>query len=154
MAEGNRVFTESQEGLLKEVVNCIVPAEDGFPGAGDLGVASHIDATIAESAAMKKLFLAGLAHVEITAFRTLGRDFAGLSPEEKYRALRQVEQEESDFWDALVQQTYNGYYTDPAILSLIRQEARPPQPRGYPMRPFDLKLLDNVRNRAPLYRRV
>jgi hypothetical protein len=103
---------------------------------------------------MRKLFLAGLAHIEITAFRTLGKDFADVSPEERYRVLRQVEQEEPDFWDALVQQTYNGYYTDPAILSLIGQEARPPQPRGYPMKPFDLKLLDNVRNRAPLYRRV
>ena len=154
MKDGNRVFTESQENLLNDVINRIVPAEQEFPGAGDLGVTSYIDNVVAESGEMKNLFLAGLAQIEITAATNLGKEFGSLSLDEKDRVLAQVEQERSDFFNALVQHTYNGYYTNPTILPLIGHSGRPPQPLGYPMEPFDQKLLENVRKREPLYRRV
>ncbi len=154
MVERNRVFTESQESLLKDVINRVVPAEDAFPGAGDLGVASYIDRVVGESARLRKLFLAGLAHIEITASREQGKEFGDLSGEEKDQMLRQVEREQPEFFSALVQHTYNGYYTNPAIFPLIRYEGRPPQPQGYRVRPFDPSLLDNVRKRGSLYRQV
>ena len=154
MVEGNRVFTEYQEELLKAALNRIVPAEDDFPGAGDLGLASYLDSVAAESPALTRVFLSVLDHLEITAHERTNRDFGALSPEQQDEILIRLEQGQPDFFDALVQHTYNGYYTQPAVLSRIGHEARPPQPRGYPMKPFDPRLLDNVRRRAPLYREI
>ena len=152
MTEGNMVFTEAQESLLKDVIDRIVPAEGEFPGAGDLGVTAYIDKAVGRSAALKRLFPAGLAHIEITASKALGREFSDLSGEERDVVLRQVEQEQSVFFDALVQQTYNGYYTNPAIFPLIGYQH--PPPRDYPVKPFDPSLLDKVRQRGPVYRQV
>ena len=154
MGQGNRVFTESQASLLKDVINRIVPAEEEFPGAGDLGLASYIDSAALESAKLKRLFLTGLAHIEIVASRAMGQDFGDLSGEDKDRVLMRVEEEQPDFFRALVQYTYNGYYTNPAIFPLIGYEGHPPQPQGYDMEPFDPRLLDIVRKRSPMYREV
>ncbi len=55
MAEGSRVFTESQQSLLTDVINRIMPAENNFPGAGDLGVASYIDRVVAKSSETKEV---------------------------------------------------------------------------------------------------
>ena len=149
-----KVFTESQASLLAEVINRIIPAEDGFPSAGDLGLTSYIDVAVGNSTLLKKLFLEGLSQIEIEAHKSKSKDFKDLAPEEKDRLLRGVEQERPEFFRVLVQQTYNGYYTNPTIFPLIGYEGHPPQPTGYPMKPFDQSLLDNVRKRAPLYRQM
>lgn len=154
MADMSRVLTESQESLLRDVLNRIVPAEDDFPGAGDLGIASRVHEVVSESATLAKLFVSGLAQIEVVAAGDMGKDFRDLSPEEKDRVLRRVEQEQSDFFNALVQHTYNGYYTHPAIFPLIGYEGHPPQPLGYAMKPFDPALLENVRKRAPFFRQT
>jgi len=33
-------------------------------------------------------------------------------------------------------------------------EGRPPQPRGYHLEPLDLSLLDDIKQRQPIYRQV
>ena len=68
-----KVFTEFQTVLLAEVINRIIPAEDGFPGAGDLGLTSIIDGAVGNSALLKKLFLEGLSQIEIKADKSEGR---------------------------------------------------------------------------------
>ena len=149
---GCRVFTESQGVLLKDVINRIVPAEGEFPGAGDMGVVEYLDRVAGESTALTALFLPGLAHIEIAASRAGGKGFGGLSVEERDRVLRQVEQEHPDFFSALVQQTYNGYYTNPTIYRLVGPEAHDPQSKTGQVRPFDPQLLDGVRKLGRVYR--
>ena len=154
MPEQRKAFTGLQAILLAHVINRIIPAEDGMPGAGDLGLTSEIDLAVGDLAPLKRLFLAGLAQIEIEAHRSNGKGFNELSPEKQDRLLKAVEGEYPEFFQVLVQQTYNSYYTNPTILPLIGYEVRPPQPQGYPMKPFDDSLLDNVRKRAPMYRQV
>ena len=149
-----KVFTEPQTNLLAEVMNRIIPAEDGLPGAGDLDLIPKIDATVGNSPILKKLFLEGLAQIEITSRKSEDKEFKDLSQNEKDKLLRDVEQERPDFFQALVQQTYRHYYTNPTIFPLIGYEGYPPQPKGHPMKPFDESLLDNVKKRGPLYKIV
>ena len=149
---GGRVFTRSQETLLRDVINRIVPAEGEFPGAGDLGVVEYLDKVVGESPALTALFLPGLAHIEIAASRAHGKGFGGLSTDEKDLVLRQVEQERPDFFSALVQQTYNGYYTNPAIYRLVGPESHDPKSSANLMKPFDPRLLDDVRKLGRMYR--
>ena len=152
MVGGGRVFTEVQGILLKDVINLIVPAEGEFPGAGDLGVVEYLDRVAGESAALTALLLPGLAHIEITASRARGKGFGGLSVEERSQVLRQVEQDHPNFFSALVQQTYNGYYTNPAIYRLVGPEAHDPQPKTGQVSPFNPQLLDDVRKLGRMYR--
>ena len=62
--------------------------------------------------------------------------------------LRAVEAAQPRMLATLVDYTYRGYYTQPA------QRARPPQPIGYELPPFDPSLLDQQRQRAPFWRRA
>ena len=152
MAEVRRVLTQSQRRTLTHVLDRLIPGEGDFPSAGDLGVASFIEGVLQGSAGLRRLLLDGLTCIEIVAQRELGRDFGELTPQEQDGLLKRVELERADFFSALVQQTYNGYYTNPAIFPLLGYEGDPPRPPGYPPEPFDPAILDRVRERGPIYR--
>jgi hypothetical protein len=51
-------------------------------------------------------------------------------------------------------QTFAAYYQHPRVLALLGAEARAPYPKGYEVEESDLGLLDPVRRRPPLYRKV
>ena len=142
------VFTNSQRELMTHVLDRIIPAAEGFPGAGELGVADYVDGIVAASRDMKTRFNRGLAVVELGS----GGAFGELSDAKKDAVLKAVEADDPDFFDELVQQTYNGYYTSRKTLENLGVEARPPQPLGYDVGAGDLSLLDRVKERGQLYR--
>ncbi len=152
MGGDSSILTQAQASLLTVVANSIVPPQDRLPGAGDLGAARHIGSIIEDSPQLRRLFLSGLAHIEIAASRALGKAFGDLTVDEKERVLTQVEREMPDFFKALVQHTYNSYYTNPSIFPLIEYEGHAAQLRSPEMVPLDASLLDNVRKRGPTYR--
>ncbi len=145
------VLDETQRALLASVLNRLVPARENLPGAGDLDVGASIEASMAGSPRLRRLLLDGL--VEITIVNE-GQAFADLDPVGQTRVLEQIEQEHPAFFVALVEHTYRGYYTMPAVHAAIGYESRPPQPRGYRLPPFDPALLDQQRARQPFWRRT
>ena len=68
--------------------------------------------------------------------------------------LQTVEEHAPDFFAALVEHTYRGYYTLPAVHHAIGHESRPPQPLGHSLAPFDPALLDSQRQRLPFWRKA
>ena len=82
--------------------------------------------------------------------------FAGLAPEEQVAALQAIEAAAPAAFAALVKAAYTAYYQDQRVLAAIERAtgyaARPPQPLGYELEPFDPALLEVVRNRPPHYR--
>lgn len=150
MATGNRVFTEAQRDLLAGVLNRIIPPEGPLPGAGDLGLADFIEGLVAAQPQLRRLFIDGLAQIEITAGRDGTAEFQALADDGKDAALREVEASKPEFFEALVRQTYNGYYTDASIF----QELGYPEstPGGTPPELLDERLLEQQRQRAPFWR--
>lgn len=146
------VFVEAQRPLLTSILNRIIPAGGEFPGAGDLGVATYLDAAIAPSPDLKRLFTQGLAQIEIVCRVQYTRAFTELSESEQDAILRHAESTDPEFFGALILHTYSGYYTNPKVIPLLGLEGLPPQPRGYHLEPLDPHLLDRVRQRGPLYR--
>lgn len=71
-------------------------------------------------------------------------------------ALRAVEASHRAAFDRVVTEAYIAYYTDPAVRAVIERltgyEARPPQPLGYQLPPFDESLLAIQKQRAPFWR--
>ena len=144
-------FVSEQMDMLAAVLDRIVPAGAGFPGAGQLGVATYVDRVVAQSAHLRKLFAAGLAELSVRA--GLG-GFTALTDDRKDAVLREVESAAPQFFEALVLRTYNGYYMDPKVIALLGLETRPPQPRGYSVEPGDLGGLERVKGRGQVYRGV
>jgi hypothetical protein len=145
-------FSESQFQLMTSILNRIIPASGDFPGAGDLGLARYLDEVIGPSAELKRTFAASLTQITLESQHQHAGDFSTLSSEQQDALLRHMEASAPAFFAALVFHTYRGYYSHPLVLQRLGLEARPPQPRGHHLEPFDLRLLDTIRTRAPLYR--
>ena len=152
MTAAKNILTDAQRELLTQVLDRIVPADGGLPGAGELGVGEFVESTAGSKPGQTRQLVDGLKLVEVTAGRRGSGVFAGLDDDAKDETLRAVESESPAFFDELVRLTYVGYYSQPRVAAALGLEARPPQPLGFDMQQTDLSLLDNVRQRGPVYR--
>ena len=125
--------------LLATVLDRLLPPEGELPGAGGLGLAAGIP-----------------GEASAPVLDALSPGFAALSGEGQVAALRAIEAAAPAAFAALVKAAYTVYYADRRVLGAIEAAtgyaARPPQPLGYDMEPFDPELLEVVRNRPPHYR--
>jgi hypothetical protein len=142
-------FTESELATLASVLDEIIPpSPDGrLPGAGEVGVAAHVDRALVTLPDLRAMVREGLAELEQAAESRHGRRFTAL--EKRERAALVAEQ---SFTFPLTLHTYVGYYQAPRVVAALGMEPRPPHPQGYTMEPSDLSLLDPVRKRAPFFR--
>lgn len=129
----------TSEALLTSVLDMLVPPRAEVAGAGGLGLAGQIPAAVAEP-----------------VLAALPEGFAALDAAGRTAALQAVEAASPEAFAELVRQTYIAYYRDKRVLARIEQAtgyaARPPQPEGYQIEPFDPSLLDVVKARGPQYR--
>ena len=146
----NSVLDEAQRAALKSVLNRLVPPRTDLPGAGDLDVGASIERSMASSPRLRRLLLDGLTEIVIIA----ERPFVELDAAIQTGILETVESRRPAFFVALVEHTYRGYYTLPAVHQAIGHESRPPQPQGHRLPPFDPALLDRQRERLPFWRRA
>ena len=153
MATVRSFFSDSQIELVTEVLNRIIPPNENMPGAGAIAV-DYLDRTVGGSARLRQIFGRGLAHIEVGAYAAYTDDFTALSGEQMDAVLRQVETDDPAFFETLVRQTYNGYYSNPKIIELLGLEARPPQPRGHLLEQGNLSLIGNVTKRGIVYREI
>lgn len=153
MASRNRVFTDLQRDLLSSVLNRLIPPEGELPGAGDLGLAGFLEGVIEREVKLNRLFNEGLAQIEIAAGIREPAGFQALNDDGKDAALKEVEASHPEFFDEMVRQTYNGYYTNPSIFQLIGYSARPTPGTSGSLELLDESLLEQQRQRAPFWRR-
>ncbi len=71
--------------------------------------------------------------------------FLALSPEQRDDVLRAVEASAPLGFRALVRQTYNAYYTHPAVQAAVGYASSTPQPGGFPVERFDETRLARVK---------
>ena len=153
MTSANRFFTASQIELVTAVLDRIIPADGTLPGAGEVAV-DFLDGAVGGSPGLKRSFGTGLSEIQVYAQATHGQDFINLSGEDQDAVLRHTEAAQSEFFEALVRQTYDGYYSNSTVLEALGIEARPPQPRGHQLEQGNLDLLENVKKRGIAYRTV
>jgi hypothetical protein len=148
------VLSDEQRRLLVAVLDRIVPPRDDLAGAGGLGGDATIDRTLTQTPRLRRLFLEGLAEIALTGARLTGRDFLTLDAATQEDVLRAVEAAQPDFFAALVEHTYRGYYTHPKVQAAIGYPTRPPQPLGHTLAPFSEELLQIQQGRVPFWRRA
>ncbi len=146
------VLSDEQRALLTLVLDRIVPANGSLPGAGGLGVAAVIDRTLAQTPKLRRVFLSGLAEIEVASQRQAGQPFAVLDAAGQESLLRVVEEVQPAFFAALLEHAYRGYYIHPEVHAAIGYPGRAPQPLGHQLAPFREELLQLQRGRQPFWR--
>jgi hypothetical protein len=141
-----------QREVLRAALNRVVPSRESLSGAGDLGIGDGIERSMAASIPLRRLFLEGLGEIAITAHLQAAEDFRSLDPARQTVVLETVEQRLPAFFAALVEHAYRGYYTRVDVQRAVGHDARPPQPLGHELPPFDPTLLDRQRRRTPFWR--
>jgi hypothetical protein len=139
--------------LLALVLDTLVPASDGFPGAGAVAL-DHVLAVAVGSAEVDRLLSQGLEAIEEASRVHHAAGLASLGVEDRERLLRRVEQAHADLFEALVRHTYDGYYSHPTVLTRLGVEAGPLHPRGHRPEVVDLPDLTRVSARGPIYRQA
>ena len=154
MSDSKQVFSPAQRSLLTGVIDRIIPPKDNMPGAGNLGIAAFIEGAAAATTDLTRLFNDGLAQIAVASGQDSSQGFESLSDTAKDDLLRDIEAANPVFFEQLVRQTYNGYYTNPEVFELIGYEIpKPAQPGAHPEL-LDVSLLDQQRNREPFWRKV
>ena len=158
MSDAKQVFSPAQRLLLTGVINRIIPPNDKMPGAGTLGIAAFIEDAAATTTSSTRLFNEGLAQIAVAAGQNseLGSStgFESLSGAAQDDLLRSIEAANPTFFDELVLQTYNGYYTNPEVFDLVGYKLPKPAPPGAHPELLDVSLLDQQRNREPFWKKV
>jgi hypothetical protein len=129
---------------LEAALDCLLPGGEGYPPAGELGLAAWV--------AGQERFAAAVAEV----CGALPEGFAALDAAARVAALEEVERALPEAFDGFTVAAYSGYYTQPAVLAAIEArhgyKARPPQPGGYALPAFDPAILKVPAARAALWR--
>ncbi len=132
-------FTSAELGALAQIAGLIIPAsaEYDVPGADDPAVLADIVTTATPQRDHLSAALSGLSELEPAP--DLGAAFRTTFPQA------------ATLIQTLVVQCY---YRDDRVMRSLGMEARPPFPRGFQVEQGDWSLLDPVKDRAPLYRKV
>ncbi len=151
-AEATRSFSEGQTALASEVLDQLIPPRDDYPGAGELGVAQHLGSLAASKPDLGALLRGGLEAIDSESRRTHAAAFTELADERKVEVLRAVEAESPQSFAMLVRHSYAGYYSHRRVIELMGLEARPPQPLGFELDPFDPSTVEHVKERGKIWR--
>ena len=147
-------FSEEHRRTLAAVLDAIIPSSgDGrLPGAGELGLAAHVERALAQMPALLPGIAQGLESLDALALQRDASRFAALLPGDRSAVLRDFAAAQPGFLGPIVFHTYVGYYQHPRALAAIGLEARPPHPKGHALEAGDFGLLDAVRARGPIWR--
>ena len=95
-----------------------------------------------------------MAKIAIAAGETSVQGFGSLSIPAKDDLLKAVESANPAFFDQLVLQTYNGYYTNEEVFDAIGYKLPDPPTPGALPELLDVSLLDQQRKREPFWKKV
>ena len=154
MSTSRQVFSPAQRELLDAVLERLIPPQENRPGAGSLGIGDFVESVAVGEPGLTRMFVQGLAAIEIAAAERGPGGFASLSSEDKDATLHAVEQSQGDFFDQLILQTYNGYYTNLTVFESIGYTLPSVPSPGAKLDLLDETLLEAQRQRPPFWTRV
>jgi hypothetical protein len=130
---------------LDALLDTLLPGDADWPAGGALDLAATVETDVGADALRALL-------------ARLPPDFAAGDADRREAALRAIENDLPEVFGRLVDAAYLAYYTAPRVRMVIERvtgyAARPPQPLGYELEPFDERLLDKQRQRAPFWRKA
>jgi hypothetical protein len=146
-------LTDKQQKTLDVVLDCIIPPspERSLPGASQVGVWSFIVRLASDEAAG---VVEDLQWLDAQASALLGQSLASVDYARASQCLSRLREAHPGRLDRLARLTMSCYYQHDVVLAGIGMEPRPPFPLGHTVAPGDLTLLEPVKQRGPIFRRV
>ncbi len=142
-------LTDAEIRDLRALAGLMIPASTthGVPGADDELIFVDIVKNLERDTADAQTALRQLAALS-------GGAFADLSPERRAEVAARFEQEGGAPLFALNRVVLLCYYRDDRVIRSLGQEPRSPFPKGHVVDQGDWSLLDPVRRRPPMWRRI
>lgn len=121
--------------LLTHLVDLLVPADEGSPGAVDLGIHRALLARAAADPPLADLLASGCLWLDREAQSLAGRQWLQLSPEAQQASLQRIADGPplgfpGRFFWRLRDDTLDAYYANPVSWQTLSYRG-PPQPAGY-----------------------
>jgi hypothetical protein len=140
--------------FLRAVIDEIIPAGNGMPAASEAGVLAYLEHLADQNPDFGKTLVQSLGFLEELSQSQLHKKFLWLAPPQRVLVLQKMEKLRPDSFSFLRDYTYEGYYTQPKIWSLMGYEFKPTNGAAPHMKPFDESILDQVRKKPKYYREV
>ncbi len=142
-------LTGAETRDLRMLAGVMIPASSshGVPGADDELIFADIVRSLERDTADAKTALKQLAALS-------GGAFADLAPERRAEVAGRFKQDGGAPLFALNRVVLLCYYRDDRVMRALGQEPRSPFPKGHVVEQGDWSLLDPVKKRAPMWRRV
>lgn len=142
-------LTDAEIRDLRALAGLMIPASTthGVPGADDELIFVDIVENLERDTADAQTALRQLAALS-------GGAFADLSPERRAEVAARFKQEGGAPLFALNRVVLLCYYRDDRVMRSLGQEPRSPFPKGHVVDQGDWSLLDPVRRRPPMWRRI
>ncbi len=145
----NQDLNHEQVRELRALAGAIIPPGPayGVPGADDDKIFTDILGSLERD---RDDICHALAHLAVLA----GGAFADLAPARRNEVAAMFRETGGAPLAALVRVVLLCYYRDDRVMRSLGQEPRPPFPKGHVVEQGDWSLLDPVRARPAMYRRV
>jgi len=145
----NHDLSAEQASDFRALAAAIIPASSayGVPGADDDKIFADILRSLDRD---RDDICRALAHLATLS----GGAFAELGPERRIEVAAAFREAGGAPLTALVRVVLLCYYRDDRVMRSLGQEPRPPFPKGHVVEQGDWSLLDPVRARPSMYRRV
>ena len=142
-------LTSAQRDDLRIIAAMMIPAsrEYNVPGADDATVQADILATMGRDTDSIRAALDSIA-------RLAGSPLAQLDAASRDAVASEFRATGGAPAATLIRVILQCYYRDDRVLRSLNLELRPPFPRGYELEQGDWSLLDPVKARPPMWRRV
>ena len=143
------MLSTDQTRSLRRLAATMIPAaaEYDVPGAGDDAVFGDILRSLGRDAAH---VVAVLKRLDALA----GGRFADLDEERREAAAARLRADGGEALTHVERIILQCYYRDDRVMRSLGMEPRPPYPKGFEVEEGDWSLLDPVRARPPMWRRV
>ncbi|MGE4046461.1 MAG: hypothetical protein AB7F35_16505 [Acetobacteraceae bacterium] len=146
---GDSALTQAQKDDLRVLAGLIIPPSDtyGVPGADDPAIQADMLATMGRDTAQ---VCSALDH----AARLAGGRLGDLDPVQREAVAQELRTMGGAAVATLARVVLQTYYRDDRVVRSLGLEPRPPFPKGHVLEDGDWSLLDAVRARPPMWRRV
>ncbi|HKU24706.1 MAG TPA: gluconate 2-dehydrogenase subunit 3 family protein [Candidatus Sulfotelmatobacter sp.] len=143
-----------KHALLRAVIDEIIPAGNGMPAASDAGVLTYLERLADQNPDFGKRLDQSLVSIEDLSQSRFHKKFLRVAVRQRMPILQKMEKLHPDSFSFLRDYTYEGYYTQPKIWSLMGYQFKPTNGGAPHMKPFDESVLAQVRTRPKYYREV
>lgn len=147
------ILSKEQRQALQTLVGIMIPQSRDFavPGADDDVIFESILATTQVDAPQVG---EGLKALEAMSNIRHRKGFNSLDDETQRHVIEDFRQSPSDYIEVIVNITLQCYYRDPRVMKSLGMEVRAPFPKGFEVEQGDWSLLEPVRRRPKMFRKV